>query len=98
MCGYPHYARDIEAALKISDKIAIFYAGTILEIANTKDFSGEGEKLRHQYTKALWNALPQNKFQSIKGHQPMQDEVPEGCFFYERCTTRGEVCSNAFPS
>ena len=88
---------DIEAALKISDKIAIFYAGTILEVANAEDFSGEGEKLRHQYTKALWNALPQNKFQSIKGHQPMQDEVLEGCFFYERCTTRGEICSKCVP-
>lgn len=88
---------DIEAALRISDKIAIFYAGTILEIARTEDFTGEGEKLRHQYTKALWNALPQNKFQAIKGHQPMQDEVLDGCFFYERCSTRNETCSKCIP-
>jgi peptide/nickel transport system ATP-binding protein len=88
---------DIEAALRISDKIAIFYAGTILEIARTEDFTGEGEKLRHQYTKALWNALPQNKFQAIKGHQPMQDEVLDGCFFYERCSTRNEACSKCIP-
>lgn len=88
---------DIEAALKISDKIAIFYAGTILEIAKTDDFKGNGEKLRHPYTRALWNALPQNKFQAIKGHQPMQDEVLEGCVFYERCSIRNEVCSQCFP-
>lgn len=88
---------DIEAALKISDKIAIFYAGTILEIAKTDDFTNNGENLRHPYTKALWNALPQNGFHSIKGHQPMQDEVLEGCFFYQRCSTRNEVCSQCLP-
>ena len=88
---------DIEAALKISDKIAIFYAGTILEIARAEDFTGDGEKLRHPYTRALWNALPQNRFHAIKGHQPMQDEVLEGCFFYERCSTRNENCSKCVP-
>jgi len=88
---------DIEAALKISDKIAIFYAGTILEVANTEDFKNEGENLRHPYTRALWNALPQNKFQAIKGHQPMQDEVLEGCFFYERCSRKNELCSKGTP-
>ena len=36
---------DIEAALKIADKIAIFYAGTTLEIANVKDFENGGENL-----------------------------------------------------
>ncbi|WP_406657185.1 ABC transporter ATP-binding protein [Methanolobus sp. ZRKC2] len=88
---------DIEAALRVSDKIAIFYAGTILEIARTADFAGEGEKLRHPYTRALWNALPQNRFQAIKGHQPMQDEVLEGCFFYERCSTKNKICSKCVP-
>jgi len=88
---------DIEAALKISDKIAIFYAGTILEIAKSGDFAGEGEKLRHPYTRALWNALPQNKFHAIKGHHPMQDEVLEGCFFYKRCSTGNENCSKCTP-
>ncbi len=96
-CAVILITHDIEAALRISDKIAIFYAGTILEIARTEDFTGEGEKLRHQYTKALWNALPQNKFQAIKGHQPMQDEVLDGCFFYERCSTRNEACSKCIP-
>lgn len=96
-CAVILITHDIEAALKISDKIAIFYAGTILEVARTEDFINEGEKLRHPYTRALWNALPQNKFQAIEGHQPMQDEVPEGCFFYERCSVRNEICSKCVP-
>lgn len=79
---------DIQAALKIADRIAIFYAGSTLEIANTEDFSGQGENLRHPYTKALWNALPENGFVPISGSQPSPLSLPEGCLFSDRC----EVC------
>lgn len=89
---------DIEAALKISDKIAVFYAGTVLEVANVEDFKNNGENLRHPYTRALWNALPQNGFQAIDGHQPMQDEVIDGCVFYERCPQKEIRCSKGIPS
>ncbi len=58
---------DIDFALKIADKIAVFYAGTVVEIAPVSDFFGAGECLRHPYTKALWRALPQNEFIPIKG-------------------------------
>lgn len=96
-CAVILITHDIEAALKISDKIAIFYAGTVLEVANVADFKNNGENLRHPYTRALWNALPQNKFQAIKGHQPMQDEVIDGCIFYERCSKKNELCSKGIP-
>ena len=66
-CAVLMITHDIEAALKIADKIAIFYAGTTLEIANVKDFENGGENLRHPYTKALYKALPQNGFKPIKG-------------------------------
>lgn len=96
-CAVILITHDIEAALKISDKIAVFYAGTVLEVANVEDFKNDGENLRHPYTRALWNALPQNKFQAIKGHQPMQDEVTDGCIFYERCSKKNELCSKGIP-
>nr|WP_235283429.1 MULTISPECIES: ABC transporter ATP-binding protein [unclassified Methanosarcina] len=96
-CAVILITHDIEAALKISDKIAIFYAGTVLEVANVEDFKNNGENLRHPYTRALWNALPQNNFQAIKGHQPMQDEVIDGCIFYERCSKKNELCSKGIP-
>lgn len=53
---------DIYAALKIADRIAVFYNGETIEIAQKDFFCGKGEKLRHNYTKALWNALPENDF------------------------------------
>nr|WP_235282984.1 ABC transporter ATP-binding protein [Methanosarcina sp. 1.H.T.1A.1] len=96
-CAVILITHDIEAALKISDKIAIFYAGTVLEVANVEDFKNNGENLRHPYTRALWNALPQNNFLAIKGHQPMQDEVIDGCIFYERCSKKNELCSKGIP-
>jgi oligopeptide/dipeptide ABC transporter ATP-binding protein len=96
-CAVILITHDIEAALKISDKIAVFYAGTVLEIANIEDFKNNGENLRHPYTQALWNALPQNKFQAIRGHQPIQDEVIDGCIFYDRCSKKSGLCSKGIP-
>lgn len=83
---------DIEAALKIANKIAVFYAGTTLEIANVNDFKGDGKNLRHPYSKALFNALPQNGFKPIKGSQPMPNELPKGCLFQDRCEYISEKC------
>ncbi|MDY3000683.1 MAG: ATP-binding cassette domain-containing protein, partial [Romboutsia timonensis] len=44
-CAILMITHDIEAALKIADKIAVFYAGTTLEIANVNDFKGDGKNL-----------------------------------------------------
>ncbi len=88
---------DINAALKIADKIAVFYAGTTLEIANSKDFNEDGNNLRHPYSKALWNALPQNKFIPIKGSQPLPNELPKGCLFSNRCDKVTDKCKQIRP-
>ncbi|WP_106497505.1 ABC transporter ATP-binding protein [Lentibacillus sp. Marseille-P4043] len=88
---------DIHTALKIADKIAVFYAGQTVEIANAGDFSGKGEKLRHPYTKALWNALPQNDFFPLVGSQPSVGESFSGCTFASRCPIAMEKCANEQP-
>ena len=91
-CAILMITHDIEAALKIADKIAVFYAGTTLEIANVNDYKGDGKNLRHPYSKALFNALPQNGFKPIKGSQPMPNELPKGCLFQDRCECISEKC------
>lgn len=88
---------DIESALTIADKIAVFYAGTTVEIAPVEDFEGDGEALRHPYTKALWRALPQNEFQPIPGAQPHPEELPQGCLFAPRCPMMTAACQEARP-
>ncbi|WP_414541586.1 hypothetical protein [Nostoc sp. CCY0012] len=49
------YHQKLEAALQVADKVAVFYAGTTLEVANTVDFTTGN--LRHPYTQALWRSL-----------------------------------------
>lgn len=96
-CAVLMITHDIEAALKVADKIAVFYAGTTLEIANVSDFKDDGKNLRHPYSKALYNALPQNNFKPIKGSQPLPTELPKGCLFYERCDKSGRDCESIRP-
>lgn len=84
---------DIETALRIADRIAILYAGTVIEVANKDDFTGNGDLLRHPYTKALWKALPQNGFNPIDGSQPLTNEIVEGCLFAPRCHMATEECT-----
>ncbi|MFP7298492.1 ABC transporter ATP-binding protein [Neobacillus niacini] len=89
---------DIDFALKVADKIAVFYAGTTVETAPVSDFSGKGENLRHPYTKALWRALPQNEFIPIKGSQPLAGELPKGCPFAPRCEHATKECREEMPA
>ena len=88
---------DVDLALNVADRIAVFYAGTTLEVAPAKDFSGEGEKLRHPYTKAFYAALPQTHFKPIPGIQPYAGKLPEGCVFSPRCEHCTEECLKERP-
>ncbi len=51
---------DIDLASTISDRIAVFYNGRIVEIVSARDF--EKGVVQQDYTRALYNALPQNSF------------------------------------
>lgn len=89
---------DIMAALKIADKVAIFYAGSTLEIANTSDFKQKEVELRHPYTKALYKALPNHDFVPIDDKtQPLPNELLKGCVFSDRCPLKDKNCENQVP-
>ena len=96
-CALLLITHDIDAALKIADRVAIFYGGTTLEIAPVEDFKNNGMNLRHPYTKALLNALPNNNFEPIGGSQPLANELVTGCLFYDRCDKRRADCKNIKP-
>lgn len=87
---------DIEAALQIADRVAVFYAGTTVEIAAARDFS-EGN-LRHPYTQALWRSLPQNDFVPVPGNQPSPERLPPGCLFSDRCPWVSDLCRAERPA
>ena len=96
-CAVMLITHDIESALTIADKIAVFYAGTTVEIAPVENFTGDGEALRHPYSKALWRALPQNDFIPIPGSQPHPSALPSGCLFAPRCPMATPECGQAQP-
>ncbi len=87
---------DVELALEVADRIVVFYAGMTVEEALASDFLRE-ELLRHPYTKAMWRALPQNGFQTLKGSQPYVKEKPEGCPFGPRCACFTKECMGEIP-
>lgn len=83
---------DLDLAITFADRIAVLYAGATVEIANANDFKLGMDALRHPYTKALWQAMPQNGFRPMKGSQPYQENLPKGCLFAPRCPQRRQDC------
>ena len=82
---------DLELALEVADRIAVFYAGTTLEEMEASAFQRE-ETLFHPYSQALYRAMPQNGFVPLAGTQPYAGDSYTGCVFAPRCPYRGEEC------
>ena len=75
----------------VAHRVAVFYAGETIEEALASDF--EAGSLRHPFTQALWDALPQRGFRPIPGSQPYPGEVGEGCPFLGQCPHPGAGCA-----
>lgn len=86
---------DLSAALGVADRVAVFCAGTTVEVARASDFNGSGG-LRHPYTRALWQALPQNGFALPPPASPLAADG--GCPFLPDCHLRSPGCGDALPS
>ncbi len=88
---------DIYTAINTSDRIAILYLGYVIEITQTKNFSGHGENLLHPYTRSLYQALPQTDFKLTEGHQPSYMNIPKGCPYHENCPNKIDKCDDTLP-
>jgi oligopeptide/dipeptide ABC transporter ATP-binding protein len=91
-CAVMMISHDIGAIAAVSHRVAVFYAGRIVEV-------GPAELvLRHgamPYTRALLNALPRpgrTDLETISGQPPMLGNLPKGCSFGPRCPFRTEAC------
>lgn len=91
-CGVLLITHDVDLALNVADRIAVFYSGTIVEIAQVEDFIRGKDALRHPYSKAFIDALPQNKFKELPGYQPYAGNLPKGCLFRDRCSLKTDEC------
>ncbi|OUQ25987.1 peptide ABC transporter ATP-binding protein [Flavonifractor sp. An135] len=94
--GVLFITHDLELALAVAHRVTVFYAGTTVEEVAVDAFSSG--QLAHPYTRALWDALPQNGFTPLPGAQPGPGEVLDGCPFAPRCPhCRPECRSGALP-
>ncbi len=95
---------DIGVAVEISDRIAVMYAGKIIELGTLQEVVG---KPAHPYTRGLLSStihgVPKGtKLEAIPGAPPQLDKLPPGCAFAPRCKyvlppcTAGEIPNEAF--
>ncbi|MFF0505078.1 ABC transporter ATP-binding protein [Streptomyces fimicarius] len=87
---------DLAAAERIADRVAVMYAGRIVEIADAPRFFGAPGP-RHPYAKGLLDALPERDFAPIPGMPPELGALPEGCAFAARCAYADARCAEEQP-
>ncbi|MFD8216342.1 ABC transporter ATP-binding protein [Streptomyces sp. NPDC059697] len=83
---------DLAAAERIADRIAVMYAGRIVELADTTAFFGSPGP-RHPYSRGLLQALPDRAFAPIPGMPPELGDLPDGCAFAARCDRATDACA-----
>ncbi|MFD5977159.1 MULTISPECIES: ABC transporter ATP-binding protein [Streptomyces] len=88
---------DLAAAERIADRVAVMYAGRIVEIADAGPFFGAPGP-RHPYAKGLLDALPERDFAPIPGMPPELGALPDGCAFAARCARADARCTTERPA
>ena len=90
---------DLAVVSQVTEKIAVMYAGKIVEIGSTQAVIHEP---KHPYTKGLIKALPGSlqpgsRLNQIPGMMPTLTDIPPGCAFHPRCTISDTVCRMEVP-
>ncbi|MFC9595374.1 ABC transporter ATP-binding protein [Streptomyces sp. NPDC056944] len=83
---------DLAAAARIADRVAVMYAGRIVEVAPAHRFFGPTGP-RHPYASGLLDALPDRAFTPIPGMPPELSDLPDGCAFAPRCPRATARCA-----
>ena len=91
---------DLGVVAGHTDRVAVMYAGRIVETAPTKTLFTEP---KHRYTSSLMAALPERalaagtKLFSIPGAPPSLTNLPKGCRFAARCLWATDECLADYP-
>jgi oligopeptide/dipeptide ABC transporter ATP-binding protein len=90
---------DIAVVSQLCDKIAVMYAGRIVEYGKKEDVIFNP---KHPYTRGLIECLPKldedkERLYQIKGVMPSLLNLPQGCYFKDRCEFADSEC-DVYPS
>lgn len=91
---------DLGVAAEVCDRIAVMYAGRIVEIGSAEDIL---RRPQHPYTRALLAStihgnLRGQRIEGIRGAPPDLARLPAGCAFRERCPEAEARCAQHCPS
>jgi oligopeptide/dipeptide ABC transporter ATP-binding protein len=86
---------DLGVVADVADRIAVMYAGRIVENAPVKELYAAPA---HPYTKGLLESIPRldqkgGELYAIKGLPPNLLRIPSGCPFHPRCPLAQDVCT-----
>ncbi len=90
---------DLGVVAEICDRVAIMYAGLIVEEAGVNDIF---QHPLHPYTEGLMASIPGRgnrgeELATIRGRVPNLISPPEGCRFHPRCPLAKEICHQTSP-
>ena len=90
---------DLGVVADVADRIAVMYAGRIVEEADVHDLYATPS---HPYTKALLGSIPRldlkgHEMSVIKGLPPTLTKLPPGCSFNPRCSYKRDRCVSDVP-
>lgn len=95
---YIFITHDIALASELADKIAVFYAGQIVEFSDAEGFF---TKALHPYAEKLLESVPtlhsKKKLNYIPGSPPSLINLPDGCVFHPRCPYKMDRCVKSSP-
>lgn len=94
-CSLIVMTHDIATAAGLADKVAVLYAGRIVELGSISDVLSQP---RHPYTRALIRCYPaMTTGKDLQGIKGVMDRSVTGCAFHPRCTQAIEICQREVP-
>jgi peptide/nickel transport system ATP-binding protein len=99
-CAMVFVTHDLGIVAKLCDRVAVMYAGRIVETGSTRDIFN---RPRHPYTIGLLSCLPalrrgRTRLAAIEGQPPDLARVPPGCGFAPRCSMVEPRCQATRPA
>jgi len=97
--GLLFISHDLELAAAVCDRIAVMYAGTVVEVLPADRLHAEA---RHPYTRALLRARPGTvppgaRLETVPGRPQSAFDAPATCVFADRCPAVRDVCRTTPP-